>query len=71
MSSHESVTVTTVNSLSALQTTAVKGDVVQLKNSNGNYYHSIILSYLSYLYVMEVFFPHVFQFLNEENKDEM
>lgn len=43
MINHESVRVTTTSSLSTLQTTAVPGDIVQLK-SGGNYYHTIIIT---------------------------
>lgn len=42
--SHESITVTNTSSLTTLQNTAQIGDIVHLKNSNGNYYHTIIIT---------------------------
>lgn len=44
MVNNESVTVTVTSSLSTLQSTAKAGDIVQLKNSSGNYYHTIIIT---------------------------
>lgn len=37
-------TVTTTSSLSTVQSTAKPGDIVQLKNAGGEWYHSIIIT---------------------------